>query len=66
MVLPEAGGELKKVVSGCIMIFPACKNPGGWAGAVLTVHCGLFLSCFVAALNQTVMDVHRTDSMTVV
>lgn len=46
-------------------------SPKRWAGepmifsAVIIVHCSLFLSSLLAASNQKVMDVNRTDPMTV-
>ena len=50
-----------------VMIFFACflivEEYNSWRvgrGAAFTVRCSLFLSCFVAVPNQTVMDVRGT------
>lgn len=60
------------IFSACVLV---CEMYKSWKlgrgvpiilSADLTAHCSLFLSCFMAAPNQTLMDVHRTNSMTAV
>ena len=79
--LPE-GSRSKSLCPGCegsVMIFPArflvLERYRSWMegrgapmilSAARTVRCSLHLSCLVAAPYQTVMEEHRTDSMTAV